>query len=83
MRRYELKKQIDEKRRIENVRKQQERVQDVENLWISGQFMAKERDEVIEKDRLSKSMYNKIWKEQMSIKNKLANIKNEGFEKIG
>ena len=82
-RRHELKKQIDDKRRLENARKLQERVQDVENLWVAGQFMAKERGEINEKDRLSKSMYNKIWKEQMSIRNKMAKIKNEGFEKIG
>lgn len=82
MRKNDLKKQIDTKRRIESIRKQRERMEDVENLWVSGQFMAKERQELLEKDKISKSMYNHIWKEQMKINQKLNKNKADGFLKI-
>lgn len=73
-----LKKQIDEKRRIETAQKYKERLEDTEKLWIAGKVMEKERQEKINKEKFSKSMYKQIWKEQIKMdkhrKERLNNI---------
>lgn len=82
MRKNDLKRQIDEKRRLENALKRKERLQDVENLWVAGQVMAKERQELMDKEQFAKTMYKQIWKEQMKINKEVEKIREEGGEKI-
>ena len=81
MHKNDLKKQIMEKRRILNAQKHKERLEDVENLWIAGKVMKKEREKR-EKEKQAKNVYKELWNEQMKI-NKLRDIiRSEGGEKI-
>lgn len=82
MRKHDLQRQIAEKRRAENVQKHQERIKDVENLWVAGKVMEKEHKEYLEKDRFAKSMYKQIWKEQMKLNKHREVIRQENGEKI-
>ena len=48
-----LKKQMNEKRRVENAQKYKDRLEDAENLWVAGKVLEKERLEKIEKDKVT------------------------------
>ena len=53
-----LKKQMNEKRRVENAQKYKDRLEDAENLWVAGKVLEKERLEKIEKDKVTIKLKN-------------------------
>jgi hypothetical protein len=82
MRKTDLKRQIEEKRRIQNKEKQIDRLQEIDNLWVSGKVMAKEFKEARDKEKFARETCKNIWKEQMKINKKRNIIRTEGGEKI-
>lgn len=82
MRKNDLKRQIDDKRRTQYREKQKERLQEIDHLWVSGKVMAKEFKEARDKEKIAKDTYKNVWKEQMKINKKRDIIREEGGEKI-
>lgn len=82
MRKNDLKRQIDDKRRTQYREKQKERLQEIDHLWVSGKVMAKEFKEARDKEKIAIDTYKNVWKEQMKINKKRDIIREEGGEKI-